>query len=100
MFRHRNVIIAALFLLLASITARAQTISGTVQSAGKPVVGATVRLLELDRVQRTGAHGEFAFSGLPKGSYTIFVGGGGYAAASKTLNLTGAAAVAAFDLRL
>src|ERR1039457_4644392 len=99
MARHRNVIVAALMIVLGSAEARAQAITGTVQSAGKPVVGAAVRLLELDRAQRTGAKGEFSFSGVPKGSYTIFVGADGFAAASKTVDLKGAAATAAFDLK-
>ena len=45
----------------------AQTLSGTVRGGGAAVVGATVRLLELDRVQHTGAGGQFAFSDVPAG---------------------------------
>ena len=76
------------FVVLAPI-ASAQTITGTVHSGAHPIVGATVRLLELDRVARTGAQGEFAFSGVPQGTYRIFVGTGGYASVTDTVNVTG-----------
>src|ERR1019366_7675704 len=97
---HRNVIVAALLIELVGALAQAQSITGTVESAKKPVVGATVQLLELDRVQRTGARGEFEFTNLPKGRYTLFVGARGYAAESRTIELTGAATTAALDLKL
>ncbi len=73
----------------AAATASAQTITGTVHSGPRPIVGATVRLLELDRAVRTGAQGEFAFSGVPQGTYRIFVGTGGYASVTDTVNVTG-----------
>lgn len=85
--------------MLATSVAGAQVINGTVQGAEKPVVGATVRLLELDRAQRTGAHGEFSFSGIPKGTYTVFAGATGYAGTSKIIDLTGTSATVAFDLK-
>ena len=53
---------------------RAQTVTGTVQAAGTPMVGATVRLLELDRIEHTGAQGQFTFSNIPRGIYRVFVG--------------------------
>ena len=76
------------FVILAPI-ASAQTITGTVHSGAHPIVGATVRLLELDRAVRTGAQGEFSFSGVPQGTYRIFVGTGGYASVTDTVNVTG-----------
>ena len=99
MSRHRRVMRALLFLALASAIGRAQSITGTVQSAGQSVVGASVRLVELDRVQRTGAHGYFTFAGVPKGSYTVFVSLSGYASSSKTVVVSGTMASAAFDLK-
>lgn len=78
--------------------AAAQTIRGTVTAAGHPVVGATVRLLELDRVERTGAHGEYRFADVAPGTYRIFVGLSGYAAATDTVRLAGADATASFAL--
>ena len=54
-------------------------IHGTVIGGGKPIVGATVRLLEFDRRARTDEHGEFLFSNIPNGTYTIFLHVAGYA---------------------
>lgn len=54
-------------------------ISGKVLSDRKPVVGATVRILELDRATYTDAAGEFSFSSIPTGDYQIFVRCVGYA---------------------
>ena len=96
---HRNVIVAALLIGLGGVHAHAQSIAGTVVSAKDPVVGATVQLLELDRVQRTGAHGEFEFSNVPKGHYTVFASARGHAAQSRTIDVAGTAARVAFDLK-
>ncbi len=84
---------------MMGVRAQAQTISGTVTAAGYPVVGASVRLLELDRVERTGAHGEYRFADVARGTYRIFVAVPGYAAGSDTVRLTGAEATASFDLK-
>src|SRR5665213_2568842 len=88
--------LAAIFLFAGAV--QAQTISGTVRSANGPVVGATVRLLELERVEHTGAQGEYSFSGVPRGVYRVFVGVTGYASATHTVTLTGDAETASFDL--
>ncbi len=77
---------------------QAQTITGTVRGAHRPVVGATVRLLELDRVARTGAQGEFSFSDVPRGTYRVFAGVTGFASAIDTVKVTGESARVAFDL--
>ena len=90
--------VAAVGALVAS-TLQAQTLSGTVQSGGSPIVGATVRLLQLDRLEHTGAHGEFAFADVPKGTYQLFVTIDGYAAATHTVEVSGATATTAFDLK-
>ena len=89
---------AAGALALAAAAAQAQMVTGVVRSAGRPVVGATVRLLELDRLERTGADGSFRFSDVPLGTYRLFVGVLGYASAMDTIRVTGPAAAAAFDL--
>ncbi len=78
---------------------QAQTVTGTVQSAGNPVVGATVRLLELDRIEHTGAQGQFTFSDVPKGIYRVFVGVTGYASATDTVKVISDTARVSFDLR-
>jgi len=78
---------------------RAQAISGTVQTARRPIVGATVRLLELDRIERTGAEGQFLFSNVPAGVYRLYVGVTGYASATDTITVTSGTASVSFDLR-
>jgi iron complex outermembrane receptor protein len=89
---------AALALLLGAAPAWAQTITGTVRSGSHPVVGATVRLLELDRVERTGAGGDFRFMDVPEGTYRIYVGMRGYASATDTVQVRGPSATVSFDL--
>ena len=86
-------------LLLCGAVASAQTIRGTVNSGGAPIVGATVRLLELDRVERTGARGQFAFADVPSGTYRVFVGVTGYASATDTVHVAGATVTVSFELR-
>jgi iron complex outermembrane recepter protein len=86
-------ITSALGLLpLVAAGAAAQTIQGTVTAAGSPVVGATVRLLELDRAERTGSHGEFRFARVAHGTYRVYVGVTGYVAVTDTVRLTDATA--------
>ena len=85
--------------LVLPVTLQAQTIIGTVQSAGNPIVGATVRLLELDRIENTGAQGQFTFPDVPKGTYRIFVGVTGYASATDTIRVIGGTTQVSFNLR-
>ena len=100
MFRHHRVMVTALAFMFFAAAANAQTISGSVKGAGATLVGASVRVLELDRSERTGARGEFTFSGIPKGNYTVFVAAEGFAAASKSVELGGSTASVSFDLKL
>lgn len=90
---------AALAALVTAAAAPAQTVTGTVASAGRPIVGADVRLLELDRGERTGARGEFRFADVPPGTYRIFVAATGYASATDTVRVTEQGAREVFDLR-
>jgi iron complex outermembrane receptor protein len=70
------------------IEVRGIEVRGTdVRSANAPIVGATVRLLELDRAQRTGAHGEFRFPDVPDGTYRVFVGVTGFASVIDTVRI-------------
>ncbi|MFI5309871.1 MAG: TonB-dependent receptor [Gemmatimonadales bacterium] len=79
--------------------APAQTVTGTVRGAGNPVVGATVRLVELDRVVRTGARGQFSFSDVPAATYRVFVNATGYASALNSVTITTGTATTTFDLK-
>jgi iron complex outermembrane receptor protein len=76
----------------------AQSIAGTVRSGSTIIVGATVRLLELDRSITTGAKGEFAFTDLAKGQYHIFVRSAGYASLTKAIDVGGGVTTTSFDL--
>src|SRR5665811_2295991 len=86
-------------LLLWPATLRAQTVTGTVQTAGSPIVGVTVRLLELDRIEHTGAQGQFAFFNVPKGIYSVYVGVTGYASVTDTVRVMGDIARISVELR-
>ena len=77
----------ALLILGAAHAAAAQVVAGTVSSEGTPVVGATVRLLELDRAQRTGSSGEFTFANVPAGTHRVFVSAVGFASRTDTLTV-------------
>ncbi len=79
--------------------AAAQSIIGTVGSAGSGIVGATVRVLELNRIEHTGAHGQFTFPNIPKGTYRVFAGAIGHASTIQTVEVGGANVSVAFDLK-
>src|SRR5690349_1627319 len=83
--------------LLAS-PAAAQSIQGTVKGVRGPLSGATVRLLDLDRTQLTGAKGEYRFERVPAGVYRVYVGLPGYAPAIDTVTSTGADLTVDFSL--
>ncbi len=91
--RHIRRLLALLAgLLLPAAPAAAQTIEGSVRSRGTPIVGATVRVLELDRAARTDARGTFRFARVPRGTYRVAVAVTGYSAVTDTVRLTGARA--------
>ena len=76
----------------------AQTITGTARSAGHPVAGATVRLLELERFDRTGPDGSFRFAGVPLGTFRVVTTALGYAPATDTVRVEGPTATLAIEL--
>ncbi|MFI5263810.1 MAG: carboxypeptidase-like regulatory domain-containing protein, partial [Candidatus Kapaibacterium sp.] len=87
-------------LLIFPLTASASTggIHGIVKSSDKPVVGATVRILELDRAAQTDAKGEFDFPNVPNGTYKVFVRIIGYASATNIVTVSDNIAPTAFSL--
>jgi iron complex outermembrane receptor protein len=102
----RNLLLTKLlfFVLLVSIyprTAHAGSggIRGIVKGGDNPVVGATVRILELDRITRTDANGEFVFSNLSNGTYKLFVRVIGYASMTNMVQVTDNTAETSFGLR-
>jgi iron complex outermembrane receptor protein len=62
-------------------------IRGSVKSGDVPIVGATVRIPELDRLSRTGGNGEFEFPNIPNGTYKVFVRAIGYALAMNSVQV-------------
>ena len=93
-----SVIGACIALSSVSAPGLAQTITGTVRSAGRPVGGASVRLLELERVDRTKSDGSFRFTSVPQGTFRIVATAPGYAAVTDTIRVTGPTAVATLEL--
>jgi iron complex outermembrane receptor protein len=77
----------------------AQSIQGTVSGDRGPVIGATVRLLELDRALTTGARGGYRFDQVPPGTYRVYVGAVGYAPAIDTVRSSTGELTVDFTLR-
>ncbi len=85
--------------MLCEVTAAGQTIAGRVRSGGDPIVGAAVRVLELYRAVRSGTRGQFAFSHVPSGWYTVSVEVVGYLSATRSVHVLGDTTTLVFDLR-
>ena len=97
--RRSGVAISALVAALCSAAAaRAQVVQGTVRGGGGPLVGATVRLLELDRMERTDAAGVVPVHRRPQRHLPRLRGVLGYLAATDTVRATGGVVSASFDL--
>lgn len=73
-------------------------IHGRVESDGKPLAGASVRLLELDRSTFADADGHFAFLSVPNGTYHVFVRIIGYTSAAEKIHVAGDDVEASFTL--
>src|SRR5258708_34296740 len=76
---------ACAFGILSGGSAKAQTLVGAVRGGGAPIVGATARLLELQRVQHTGATCQFTFADVPAGTYRGFFRVIGYSSVTATV---------------
>jgi len=97
----KHLVIAVVLFLITPLLAYSATgnIHGVVKSGDKPVAGATVRILELDRGTRTNASGEFEFSSVPNGAYKIFVRIIGYASATNVVHVNDNTVETSFALR-
>src|SRR5713101_9212547 len=71
------------FILSTASATPAGVVRGTVTSKGAPLVGAVVRLLDLNRTNLTDQNGAFEFRSVPDGTYHIFVRMLGYETATK-----------------
>ena len=92
-------VVAVVALLAGSSALEAQSITGSVSSPSGAVAGATVRLLELERVVRTGASGHFTFGDVPNGTYRVFTAAQGFASVTDTVRVSGATTTIAVTLR-
>ena len=90
---------AAIAMLASGTALGAQTITGSVTSTAGEVAGATVRLLELARVVRTGSGGRFTFGNVPRGTYRVFTAAQGFASATDTVRMTTDTAIVVITLR-
>jgi len=86
--------------LTIATAAFAGTVSGTVRDEGGPIVGATVRLLELDRTDHTRELGRFVFADVPPGTYGIFISVIGHASETQRVVVDSAAHELTFELKV
>lgn len=71
--------------------AAADSVHGVVSdSAGRPLAGVGVLLAELSRSATTGTTGEFAFGGVPGGTYTLVFRHPGFAPLARRIDVPGA----------
>jgi iron complex outermembrane receptor protein len=96
---HRLGATAVFALLVWAPASAAFTLSGTLTSGGKPLVGAQVSLLDLDRSQLTGEDGAFRFLNVPAGSYHVFAGLIGYASVTDTVEIRDADVTLPIELK-
>jgi iron complex outermembrane receptor protein len=85
-------------LLAAAGLAQAGSLVGHVSGSGQGLVGASVRVLELARTERTVQGGRFTFADVPSGRYRVVVGLIGYASQTRTIDVAGDTTTANFDL--
>ena len=74
----KNQFLPILFLLLTTtlpVFAQNGDIEGTVyqRSTGKPLMGADVHIIETEQTEKTDENGNFRFTGIPIGTYTLSV---------------------------
>ncbi|PVH26203.1 SusC/RagA family TonB-linked outer membrane protein [Sphingobacterium corticibacter] len=90
-FQGIHLLLSALVLfLLHGNTAFAQNanLNGKVTSDGQPISGATLTLLELQRITSTDGNGSFSFSGIAAGSYTLTVSFLGFETYRETIRIS------------
>ncbi|HET7296752.1 MAG TPA: TonB-dependent receptor [Gemmatimonadales bacterium] len=82
--------LAGVLIMLASLAAGGDTLSGrVVDRDGHAVPGATVLVAELHRVALTGSDGRFRLADMPAGRYAVTVRGLGYAPIAREVTIAG-----------
>lgn len=100
-FRRVGGFVCALLALLWAMPGYAQTggIQGKVlDESQQPLVGASVHIVELNRQAGTNEQGNYSFTGIPDGSYTLTVSYIGYEQAERTVMVSGSLQVIDFSL--
>lgn len=97
-FRLRAVLAVPVFLALGAASLSAQSVSGMVTGGGRPVAGASIRVLELGRTARTDASGAFRLDHLPAGTYRVFAAAIGFRALTDTIEVGSAPVTLSFTL--
>lgn len=100
-FRRVGGYVGALSVLLYAMPGHAQTggIQGKVTDENQqPLVGASVHIVELNRQAGTNEAGNYSFSGVPDGSYTVTVSFIGYEQAERPVTVSGSVQTVDFDL--
>ena len=100
-FRRVGGYVGALSVLLYAMPGHAQTggVQGKVTDENQqPLVGASVHIVELNRQAGTNEAGNYSFSGVPDGSYTVTVSFIGYEQAERPVTVSGSVQTVDFDL--
>ncbi len=93
--------VGALSVLLWAMPGYAQTggIQGKVlDESQRPLEGASVHIIELNRQAGTNEDGNYSFTGVPDGSYTLTVSYIGYEQAERTVTVSGSVQTVDFNL--
>ena len=87
------------FILMMSVAAQSQTLSGkVVNEKGKPVNGASIHLLNADEGTVTDAGGNYELQNLSPGRYSVVVSAIGYAEENKEINQGKSGSILNFQL--
>lgn len=88
-----------IFMLFISAAAQSQSLSGKIiNENSSPVSNANIHLLNTNFGTTTDAQGNYQFSNLPKGKYTVVVSAIGYAEIDKEININQSNAIINFQL--
>lgn len=100
--QYNKLLLMSFLLVWATVAAYAQNVSisgKVVDESNQPLVGATVRITELNRSAGTNEEGEYTFSGLPAGTYTLTVSFLSYLQNVREVTLSGASTRVNFTMQ-
>jgi outer membrane receptor for ferrienterochelin and colicins len=82
-----TIVISMLLLFFIGYSQNKKSLSGMVTSNNQPITGATVSLLKTTFVTQTDSLGQYFFSAIPNGNYTIQVMAKGFQTKNKNVNI-------------